>query len=116
MFQLWAGQCEAAKQSWLKLEKKGLLAAGWTANAGFSDDIWSLDLNTFLWTKLSPGGVPPSGAAGQRPRSHGDKIWIFGGFGAPPSNSQSLQLGLSGGEYVPLHSERGLSNQLVKIR
>ena len=47
MFQLWAGLCEAAKQPWLKLEKKGLLAAGWTANAGFSDDIWSLDLNTF---------------------------------------------------------------------
>ena len=88
MFQLWAGQCKAAKQSSLKLKKKGLLALGWTANAGFSDNIWSLDLNTFLWTKLSPGGVPSLRCSGTAAWSHGDKIWMFGGYGAPPYNSQ----------------------------
>ena len=74
MFQLWAGLCEAAKQSWLKLEKKGLLAAGWTTNAGFSGDIWSLDLNTFFGPGSVPGEFPPSGAAGQ-PRRQDLDVW-----------------------------------------
>ena len=24
-----------------------------------SNSIWSLDLNTYIWSKLEPGGVPP---------------------------------------------------------
>ena len=89
------------------------VVGGWTAGREFSRDIWSLNLNSFVWTRLSPEGVPPLRCFGAAAWSHEDKIWMFGGQGDPPSDSQSLQLGLSGGRYVPLDDEEGISNQLV---
>ena len=38
---------------------------------------------------------------------------MFGGCGPPPSADQDIQLGVCGGEYVPLNILRGFSNQLV---
>ena len=40
---------------------------------------------------------------------------MFGGQGTPPSANQDIQLGLCGGEYLPLYlyDDQGLSNQLV---
>ena len=79
----------------------------------FTGDIWALNLKTFVWSKLCPEGVPPLRCCATSAWSHGDKIWMFGGQGTPPSANQDIQLGLCGGEYLPLYDDQGLSNQLV---
>ena len=89
------------------------VVAGWTCSE-YKEDIWALNLKTFVWSKLSPEGVPPLKCYDTAAWSHGDKIWMFGGCGDPPSANQETELGLCGGRYVPLHGgKRGFSNQLV---
>ena len=89
------------------------VVAGRTADSECKEDIWALNLKTFVWSKLSPEGVPPLRCCATSAWSHGDKIWMFGGQGTPPSANQDIQLGLCGGEYLPLYDDQGLSNQLV---
>ena len=69
------------------------VVAGW-AGSEFKEDIWALNLKTFFWSKLSPEGVPPLRCFDTAAWSHGDKIWMFGGQGTPPSANQDIQLGL----------------------
>ena len=83
------------------------------AERGYKEDIWALNLKTFVWSKLSPEGVPPLRCYNTAGWSHEGKIWLFGGRGDPPTDNQNLHLGLCGGSYVPLNGEEGFSNQLV---
>lgn len=83
-----------------------------------SNSIWSLDLNTWLWTKLEPGGEPPLKCDKTAAWTAGDKVFLFGGFGPPPGASMMDKVGSlfdfcedpssSTGGYI-----RGWSNQLV---
>lgn len=85
-----------------------------------SNTIWSLDLNTFTWVKLEPQGDPPLRCDKTACWTYDDKVYLFGGFGPPPSASQIDKIGTlfefcedpttnSGfGSYT-----RGWSNQLV---
>ena len=85
-----------------------------------SNTIWSLDLNTFTWVKLEPQGDPPLRCYNTACWTYDDKVYLFGGIGAPPSASQVDKIGTlfefcedltidSGfGSYT-----RGWSNQLV---
>jgi len=84
-----------------------------------SNRIWSLNLHTLVWKKLSPKGIPPLYCDKTTIWSHSDKVYLFGGFGPPPAQSiHSTVLnkfqyvvdveGLEGYMYV-----RGWSNQLV---
>merc|ERR1712096_103671 len=85
-----------------------------------SHSIWSLDLNSYSWNKLEPGGDPPLRCDKTACWTFGDKVYLFGGFGPPPASSQLDKLGTlfqfcedptttSGyGGYT-----RGWSNQLV---
>ena len=88
------------------------VVAGW-AGREYTGDIWALNLKTFVWSKLSPEGVPPLRCYDAAAWSHEGKIWMFGGCGPPPSANQDIQLGVCGGEYIPLNILRGFSNQLV---
>jgi len=84
-----------------------------------SNSIWSLDLNTYIWSKLEPGGVPPLRCDKTACWTYGDKVYLFGGFGPPPA-SQVDKLGTLF-EFVedPTTTSgyssytRGWSNQLV---
>ena len=58
-----------------------------------SNSIWSLDLETYVWTKLSPSGVPPLRCDKTAVWTHKDKVYIFGGFGPPPTKEQRLEMG-----------------------
>lgn len=83
-----------------------------------SNSIWSLDLETYVWTKLSPDGVPPLRCDKTAVWTHKDKVYIFGGFGPPPTKEQRLEMGKLF-EFCddPQSSQsiynRGWSNQLV---
>ena len=58
-----------------------------------SNSIWSLDLEKYVWIKLSPSGEPPLRCDKTAAWSHGDKVYIFGGFGPPPSLTQETKVG-----------------------
>jgi len=83
-----------------------------------ANSIWSLDLNTYTWNKLEPGGDPPLRCDKTACWTFGDKVYLFGGFGPPPSHMNKLgtlfefcedPTTTSGyGSYT-----RGWSNQLV---
>lgn len=83
-----------------------------------SNSIWSLDLETYVWTKLSPSGEPPLRCDKTAVWTHRDKVYIFGGFGPPPTTSQEMKMG-NLFEFCddPQSSQsiynRGWSNQLV---
>merc|ERR1719220_2638787 len=49
-----------------------------------SNSIWSLDLNTWQWIKLKPGGDPPLQCDKAAAWAQGDRVFLFGGFGPPP--------------------------------
>ena len=58
-----------------------------------SNKIWSLDLISWVWTRLSPAGDPPLRCDKTACWSDDDKVYIFGGFGPPPSNIQLKKQG-----------------------
>lgn len=91
-----------------------------------SNCIWALDLETFIWSKLTPSGEPPLKCDKTACWSFKDKVYIFGGFGPPPVNSQNYP-SLNSIKHKSLfdfcedpstnsgmgHYMRGWSNQLV---
>jgi len=82
-----------------------------------SNNIWSLDLLTWVWTKLNPGGEPPLKCDKTACWTYKDKVYVFGGFGPPPSTSQ-MDKKCSLYEFTEDPSTnvgyiRGWSNQLV---
>ena len=85
-----------------------------------SNTIWSLDLITLVWTKLSPEGVPPLKCDKTASWSHGHKVYTFGGFGPPPPrnhpNSSRINF-KSAGDITTSQGHngytKGWSNQLV---
>lgn len=85
-----------------------------------SHNIWTLDLNSWMWTKLEPAGDPPLRCDKTACWSHGDRVFLFGGFGPPPSASHADKLGALFSFVVdPTTTQgyggytRGWSNQLV---
>jgi len=85
-----------------------------------SSGLWALDLLTWVWTKLEPEGEPPLRCDKTACWSYKDKVYMFGGFGPPPSLSKLDKQG-SLYEFVEDPSTvmayggytRGWSNQLV---
>ena len=83
-----------------------------------SNSIWSLDLLTYAWTKLSPSGVPPLRCDKTAVWAYRGKVYTFGGFGPPPTTNQTVSVGNQfdfcedPGSNQHMYS-RGWSNQLV---
>lgn len=50
-----------------------------------SYSLWALDLLTWVWVKLEPEGEPPLRCDKTACWSYEDKVYMFGGFGPPPS-------------------------------
>jgi len=86
-----------------------------------SNTIWSLDLLSLRWTRLQPAGEPPLRCDKTGSWAYDDKIYIFGGFGPPPSSGQQEKLGTlfqfcedpSTARGGVASYPRGWSNQLV---
>lgn len=91
-----------------------------TVSVEISCSLWSLDLLTWVWTKLEPEGEPPLRCDKTACWSYEGKVYMFGGFGPPPSISKLEKQG-SLYEFVEDPSTvmayggytRGWSNQLV---
>ena len=83
-----------------------------------SNSIWSLDLLTYVWSKLSPSGVPPLRCDKTAVWAYRGRVYIFGGFGPPPTTSQTVKVGNlfdfceDPGSSQSMYN-RGWSNQLV---
>ena len=83
-----------------------------------SNSIWCLDLKSWLWTKLQPGGSPPLKCDKTAVWAFRDKVFLFGGFGPPPDSSTIERAGSKFVFCEDLSSStsyytRGWSNQLV---
>jgi len=86
-----------------------------------SCSLWVLDLLTWTWTRLQPGGEPPLRCDKTACWSYGDKVYLFGGFGPPPPSISKLEKQGSLYEFKEDPSTvvgygsyvRGWSNQLV---
>jgi len=89
-------------------------------NVEISNGIWTLDLIKFTWTKLEPTGNPPLSCDKTACWSYKNKIYMFGGFGPPPSSAQRASMGNLCTFVEDATTNRGLegftrgwSNQLV---
>ena len=95
------------------------LGGGFLSSVEISNSIWALDLETFVWTKLSPGGEPPLKCDKTACWTHQDKVFIFGGFGPPPNSLQQSNQGSlfqfceDPSTAGVVHYTRGWSSQLV---
>ena len=95
------------------------LGGGFLSSVEISNSIWALDLETFVWTKLSPGGEPPLKCDKTACWTHQDKVFIFGGFGPPPNSLQQTNQGSlfqfceDPSTAGVVHYTRGWSSQLV---
>lgn len=78
---------------------------------GNTNAIYALDLNTLLWSRISPKGVPPIASDKLTAWTFGKFIYVFGGFGechTPPEGQVEIVLG---GE---AHVNRGWNNQFLR--
>jgi len=81
-----------------------------------SNRIWRLNLQTLVWKKLAPSGHPPLCCDKTTCWSYNNKVYVFGGFGAPPLENDAVankfkfvvDTSIFDGRYL-----RGWSNQLV---
>ena len=95
------------------------LGGGFLSSVEISNSIWALDLETFVWTKLNPGGEPPLKCDKTACWTHQDKVFIFGGFGPPPNSLQQTNQGSlfqfceDPSTAGVVHYTRGWSSQLV---
>ncbi|XP_023346001.1 kelch domain-containing protein 2 [Eurytemora carolleeae] len=82
-----------------------------------SNRIWSLNLRSLVWKKLTPGGIPPLACDKTSLWPYQDKVFLFGGFGTPHTQQShgavSRKFQFVEDEPFPGISRRGWSNQLV---
>src|SRR5262245_1416634 len=72
--------------------------------AGYLNDVWALDVNTLVWSQLTPAGMPPS------PRGFHSAIYdaanvrmvVFGGFGGANLNDTWVLSLIGSGAWAPL--------------
>jgi hypothetical protein len=77
--------------------------------AGYLNDVWALDVNTLVWTQLTPAGMPPS------PRGFHSAIYdagnvrmvVFGGFGGANLNDTWVLSLIGSGAWAPLATVGG---------
>eukprot|EP00088_Acartia_fossae_P003322 TRINITY_DN11392_c0_g2_i1.p1 TRINITY_DN11392_c0_g2~~TRINITY_DN11392_c0_g2_i1.p1 ORF type:complete len:433 (+),score=52.91 TRINITY_DN11392_c0_g2_i1:56-1354(+) len=80
-----------------------------------SNSLWSLNLRTLVWTKIEPGGLLPLSCDKTCLWAYDKKVYMFGGFGPPPSDDYVKVDNLF--QYAPDEDAevymRGWSNQLL---
>ena len=63
------------------------------ADMEYSNQVYALDLNTWIWTKLSPRGMRPNcRIADIKPVVYKKRVYFFGGYEHLPLCSNSLQV------------------------
>ena len=66
------------------------IAGGQLFDCYFTNEIYRLDLKTWVWSKLEPNGTRPLKSAKMVSWISGEKIFVFGGFGSDIKLKQDL--------------------------
>ena len=87
---------------WIRKETRGDVPTTYTSAAHVIKDkmfvlipgpnkfLYSLDLNTWAWTKLTPSGTPPKGRMWNCSWVYDEKIYFFGGMAVEDHNEDAM--------------------------